>query len=249
MLGLLSQDPLLQHSQRVKATDWSFLSTDTCQRTPTASTFCPWMLTARSSSSGWLMASSYGESSTSASSSRFSGCTPHRVYVPLVEFTCLAFALMPGKSYCRQLRSLLFCLCDAFQALINSLVCWVVSRMCDCVWGWRSEIFFFGGVGGWVCPPFFTSSPPPLSIPIPLLHTTTSPFPLTPPPQPPIPPPITCNILAKLLLSVRLLSVQLHFLFCLGVDWLRQGLLNNISFVGKWVLCRFRTGACQTTVH
>ena len=31
------------------------------------------------------------------------------------------FTRMPGWSYCRQLRSLLLCLCDSFRALINSL--------------------------------------------------------------------------------------------------------------------------------
>ena len=31
---------------------------------------------------------------------------------------------MPGESYRRWLRSSLLCLCDVFQALINSIVCW-----------------------------------------------------------------------------------------------------------------------------
>ena len=44
------------------------------------------------------------------------------LYVPLVEFMYLVFTCMPGEIYCRQLRSLL-CLHDAFQVLINSLVC------------------------------------------------------------------------------------------------------------------------------
>ena len=35
----------------------------------------------------------------------------------------LVFTHTPGESYHRQLRSLLLCLCDAFRALINSLVC------------------------------------------------------------------------------------------------------------------------------
>ena len=43
--------------------------------------------------------------------------------VPLVEFTYLIFTRMPGKSYCRRLRSLLLYLCYVFRALINSLVC------------------------------------------------------------------------------------------------------------------------------
>ena len=44
--------------------------------------------------------------------------------VPLVEFMYLAFTRMPGDSYRRRFRSLLFYLCDVFGALINSLVCW-----------------------------------------------------------------------------------------------------------------------------
>ena len=44
--------------------------------------------------------------------------------VPLVEFTYLLFARTPGENYRSQLRSLLFCLCDVFRTLINSLVCW-----------------------------------------------------------------------------------------------------------------------------
>ena len=44
--------------------------------------------------------------------------------VPLVEFMYLVqFTRMPGESYCRWLRSLLY-LCYVFQALINSLGCW-----------------------------------------------------------------------------------------------------------------------------
>ena len=42
-----------------------------------------------------------------------------------MEFMYLAFTCMPGESYRKQLRSLLLCLCDSFQALINSLVCWL----------------------------------------------------------------------------------------------------------------------------
>ena len=34
----------------------------------------------------------------------------------------LVFTHMPGESYCRQLKSLLMCLCDVFRALINSHV-------------------------------------------------------------------------------------------------------------------------------
>ena len=47
--------------------------------------------------------------------------------VPQMEFMYLAFARMPGESQCRRLWSLLLCLCDIFQMLINSLVCWVIE--------------------------------------------------------------------------------------------------------------------------
>ena len=43
--------------------------------------------------------------------------------VPLVEFLYLVFTRMPGESYRRRLRSLLFCLCYVFRALITSPVC------------------------------------------------------------------------------------------------------------------------------
>ena len=43
---------------------------------------------------------------------------------PLVEFIYLVFTHMPGEGYHRWLRSLLLCLCDVFQGLINSLVWW-----------------------------------------------------------------------------------------------------------------------------
>ena len=43
--------------------------------------------------------------------------------VPMVEFMYLAFTCMPGKSFCKRLRSLLLYLCYKFQAVINSLVC------------------------------------------------------------------------------------------------------------------------------
>ena len=36
----------------------------------------------------------------------------------------LVFTHMPGESYCRWLRSLLLYLCDVYQELINSFVCW-----------------------------------------------------------------------------------------------------------------------------
>lgn len=47
--------------------------------------------------------------------------------VPLVEFKFLVFTRMPGESYYRQPRSLLLCVGDIFQVLINSLVCWLMG--------------------------------------------------------------------------------------------------------------------------
>lgn len=47
--------------------------------------------------------------------------------VPLVEFKFLVFTHMPGESYYRQPRSLLLCVGDIFQVLINSLVCWLMG--------------------------------------------------------------------------------------------------------------------------
>ena len=43
--------------------------------------------------------------------------------VPLMytEFVYLVFTRMPGESYCRRLRSLAFCLCYIFRALIYPL--------------------------------------------------------------------------------------------------------------------------------
>ena len=46
--------------------------------------------------------------------------------VPLVEFIYLVFSCMPGESYRKQVRSLLF-LCYVFWAVINSLVCWFLT--------------------------------------------------------------------------------------------------------------------------
>ena len=43
--------------------------------------------------------------------------------VPLVEFMYLVFTRMSGESYRRRLRLLLLRLCEAFRALINSIVC------------------------------------------------------------------------------------------------------------------------------
>ena len=73
---------------------------------------------------------------------------------PLVEFMYLVFIHMPGKSYHRRLGSLLLCLCEVFQALINSLMCLffvfiVVFVVVGCVlWGccWVCVcVFFWGG--------------------------------------------------------------------------------------------------------
>ena len=46
--------------------------------------------------------------------------------VPLVEFMYLLFTRMSGENFRSRLRSLLFCLCDVFRTLINSLVCWLL---------------------------------------------------------------------------------------------------------------------------
>ena len=54
--------------------------------------------------------------STRGTASKSSG------YTSLVELMYFVFTCMPGKSNWRQLRFLLLCLCDIFQALINSLV-------------------------------------------------------------------------------------------------------------------------------
>ena len=40
------------------------------------------------------------------------------------NFMYLVFTRMPADSFCRQLRSLLLCLCDIFWTLNNSLACW-----------------------------------------------------------------------------------------------------------------------------
>ena len=52
--------------------------------------------------------------------------------VPLVELIYLVFTRMPGESYCRRLRSLVLCLGDVFQALINFHACDFPS-VCICV--------------------------------------------------------------------------------------------------------------------
>ena len=46
-------------------------------------------------------------------------------WLRLMEFLYLVFTRMPGESYSRRLRSLLY-LCYVFRALINSLVCWFI---------------------------------------------------------------------------------------------------------------------------
>ena len=51
--------------------------------------------------------------------------SPERVFVGEEGegHSMLIFTRMPGKSYSRQLRSLLFYLCYVLRVLINSLVC------------------------------------------------------------------------------------------------------------------------------
>ena len=49
--------------------------------------------------------------------------------IPLVKFMYPVFTRIPDESYHWRLRSLLLCLCDVFQVLINSLVCWF---SCEC---------------------------------------------------------------------------------------------------------------------
>ena len=51
---------------------------------------------------------------------------------------CFVFTPAPGKSYCRGLGSLVLCLFDIFQALINYLVC-------------GFSTFTFSAVGGVFC--------------------------------------------------------------------------------------------------
>ena len=50
--------------------------------------------------------------------------------VPLVEFIYTLYLHACQVSYHGRLRSLLLCLCDVFQALINSLVCWFGYFVC-----------------------------------------------------------------------------------------------------------------------
>ena len=59
----------------------------------------------------------------------------------------LVFIHMPGKSYHRRLRSLLLCLCEVFQALINSYVGFLLFLLllgvfwgcCGCFLGGRGD--------------------------------------------------------------------------------------------------------------
>ena len=75
----------------------------------------------------------------------------HTEDVPLAEFVCLVFTRMLAESYCRQLRSLLLCLCDVFRALINSFVYWLYPQQMWRVGCWES------GVSP-KCPPSRTSA-------------------------------------------------------------------------------------------
>ena len=77
--------------------------------------------------------------------------------VPLVEFIYLVFTRMQDESYKRRLGSLLLCLCDVFQALIDALVCWfctstLVSKWVICGWG----LFLFHIAVTLSCSPFLT---------------------------------------------------------------------------------------------
>ena len=49
----------------------------------------------------------------------------YREDVSLVEFMYLVFTRMPGESYRRRFRALLYS-CYVFRALINSLLCWLL---------------------------------------------------------------------------------------------------------------------------
>ena len=63
------------------------------------------------------------------------------------------FTCMPAKSYQRQLRSLLLCLCDVFQALINSFARWffpLLFRRKVCLEipeAQRQQPWLYGGLG------------------------------------------------------------------------------------------------------
>ena len=69
-------------------------------------------------------------------------------HAPLVEFMYLVFIHMPGKCYHRRLRSLLLCLCEVFQALINSfmglVVVFIVFVVVGCVFCCFGVVVRFG---------------------------------------------------------------------------------------------------------
>ena len=53
--------------------------------------------------------------------------TPPEVHLRVYRcWSFIFFTHMPGEGYHRWLRSLLLCLCDVFQGLSNSLVCWFI---------------------------------------------------------------------------------------------------------------------------
>ena len=56
------------------------------------------------------------------------GCTSGGVCVPCI------YSHAPDESYRRRLQSLLSCLCDLFQALINSLGCWFCKMLRMHLW-------------------------------------------------------------------------------------------------------------------
>ena len=64
------------------------------------------------------------------------------MYVPLVKFMYFLFTQMPVENYCRQFRSLSLCLCNVFQVLINSFICWF-SIMCIILSKERNIEWFF----------------------------------------------------------------------------------------------------------
>ena len=51
----------------------------------------------------------------------------------------LVFTCMPGKSYHRQIRSLLLHLCNVFQVLISSIVSWFLY-VCGYSWGSTNKL-------------------------------------------------------------------------------------------------------------
>ena len=75
----------------------------------------------------------------------------HTEDVPLVEFVYLVFTRMLAESYCRWLTSLLLCLCDVFQSLINSFVYWLYPQQMWRVGCWESGASL-------KCPPSRTSA-------------------------------------------------------------------------------------------